>query len=162
MVTYCSGRVRRRCGVHGARGSDATVPARPALQAGWAYADGAGVGAGDDAVRGDEAPAGVGACGACGDATVGAGEAALPESGADPDDPRSVDRQVRGASRVGASGSENRAGGEDMATEAKAGVATTQVYEIYIKAPPEAIWEAITSPEWTVKYGYRGPVEYEL
>lgn len=49
-----------------------------------------------------------------------------------------------------------------MATEAKAGVATTQVYEIYIKAPPEAIWEAITSPEWTVKYGYRGPVEYEL
>jgi uncharacterized protein YndB with AHSA1/START domain len=49
-----------------------------------------------------------------------------------------------------------------MATESKAGVATTQVYEVYIKAPPQAIWEAITSPEWTVKYGYQGASEYEL
>jgi uncharacterized protein YndB with AHSA1/START domain len=48
-----------------------------------------------------------------------------------------------------------------MATEAKAGV-TTQVYEIYIKAEPQAIWEAITSPEWTAKYGYQVPIEYEL
>jgi len=31
---------------------------------------------------------------------------------------------------------------------------TTQVYRVYIKAAPEAIWEAITKPEWTVKYGY--------
>jgi len=43
-----------------------------------------------------------------------------------------------------------------------AGVATTQVYEVYIKAPPQAIWDAITSPEWTKKYGYQGAVEYEL
>jgi uncharacterized protein YndB with AHSA1/START domain len=49
-----------------------------------------------------------------------------------------------------------------MATESKAGIATTQVYEVYIKATPQAIWEAITSPEWTVKYGYQGAVEYEL
>ena len=49
-----------------------------------------------------------------------------------------------------------------MATESKAGVATTQVYEVYIKASPHAIWEAITSPEWTVKYGYQGAVEFEL
>jgi uncharacterized protein YndB with AHSA1/START domain len=28
----------------------------------------------------------------------------------------------------------------------------TQVYRVYIKATPEAIWEAITSPEFTVKY----------
>jgi uncharacterized protein YndB with AHSA1/START domain len=48
-----------------------------------------------------------------------------------------------------------------MATEAKAGIAT-QVYEVYIKASPQAIWEAITSPEWTVKYGYQGAVEYDL
>ena len=39
---------------------------------------------------------------------------------------------------------------------------TTQVYRVYIRATPEAIWEAITSPEWTTRYGYRGPVEYEL
>jgi len=49
-----------------------------------------------------------------------------------------------------------------MATESKAGVATTQVYEVYIKASPQAIWDAITSPEWTVKYGYQGAVEYDL
>ena len=38
-----------------------------------------------------------------------------------------------------------------MATESKAGVATTQVYEVYIKVSPRAIWDAITLPEWTVK-----------
>jgi uncharacterized protein YndB with AHSA1/START domain len=27
---------------------------------------------------------------------------------------------------------------------------------------PQAIWDAITSPEWTQKYGYRAPSEYEL
>lgn len=30
---------------------------------------------------------------------------------------------------------------------------TTQVYEIYIKATPEAIWDAITKPEWNERYG---------
>jgi uncharacterized protein YndB with AHSA1/START domain len=49
-----------------------------------------------------------------------------------------------------------------MATESKTGLATTQVYEVYIKASPQAIWDAITSPEWTVKYGYQGAVDYEL
>jgi uncharacterized protein YndB with AHSA1/START domain len=39
---------------------------------------------------------------------------------------------------------------------------TTQVYQIYIKATPQAIWDAITKPEWTVKYGYQAPVDYEL
>jgi uncharacterized protein YndB with AHSA1/START domain len=39
---------------------------------------------------------------------------------------------------------------------------TTQVYRVYIKATPEAIWEAITTPKWTAKYGYRGRSEYEL
>ena len=48
-----------------------------------------------------------------------------------------------------------------MSADTKAGV-TTQVYEVYIRAAPEAIWEAITSPEWTVKYAYKGAVEYEL
>ena len=48
-----------------------------------------------------------------------------------------------------------------MSTDTKTSV-TTQVYEVYIRAVPQAIWDAITSPEWTVKYGYRGAVEYEL
>ncbi len=38
----------------------------------------------------------------------------------------------------------------------------TQVYRIYIKATPEAIWDAITKPEWTAKYGYRGIADYDL
>lgn len=49
-----------------------------------------------------------------------------------------------------------------MAANAQAGMTTTQVYEIYIKASPQAIWDAITSSEWTTKYGYGGPVEYDL
>ena len=39
---------------------------------------------------------------------------------------------------------------------------TTQVYRVYIKATPQAIWDAITKPEWTQRYGYRGIVDYEL
>jgi uncharacterized protein YndB with AHSA1/START domain len=39
---------------------------------------------------------------------------------------------------------------------------TTQIYEIYIRATPQAIWDAITTPEWTAKYGYGGLVEYDL
>jgi uncharacterized protein YndB with AHSA1/START domain len=31
---------------------------------------------------------------------------------------------------------------------------TTQVYELFVKATPEAIWEAITKPEFTAKYFY--------
>ena len=29
---------------------------------------------------------------------------------------------------------------------------TTQVYQLYIKAAPEAIWDAITTPEFTARY----------
>ena len=39
---------------------------------------------------------------------------------------------------------------------------TTQVYRVYIKATPQAIWDAITQPEWTEKYGYGGRGEYDL
>ena len=39
---------------------------------------------------------------------------------------------------------------------------TTQVYRVYIKATPQAIWDAITKPEWTQRYGYRGAAEYDL
>jgi uncharacterized protein YndB with AHSA1/START domain len=39
---------------------------------------------------------------------------------------------------------------------------TIQVYRVYIKATPQAIWEAITTPEWTVQYGYAPLVDYDL
>jgi uncharacterized protein YndB with AHSA1/START domain len=39
---------------------------------------------------------------------------------------------------------------------------TTQVYRVYIKATPQAIWDAITKPEWTDKYGYQGFAEFDL
>jgi uncharacterized protein YndB with AHSA1/START domain len=45
-----------------------------------------------------------------------------------------------------------------MTTAAKIG--TTQVYRVWIRATPEAIWEAITKPEWTDRYGYGGIAEY--
>ena len=31
-------------------------------------------------------------------------------------------------------------------------IQTTQVYQVFIKATPEAIWDAITKPEFTQKY----------
>jgi uncharacterized protein YndB with AHSA1/START domain len=37
-----------------------------------------------------------------------------------------------------------------------------QVFRIYIEAPIERVWEAITSPEFTTRYGYGGPVEVDL
>jgi len=39
---------------------------------------------------------------------------------------------------------------------------TVQVHRVYIKAPAERIWEAITSPDWTQKFGYRGRADYDL
>jgi uncharacterized protein YndB with AHSA1/START domain len=39
---------------------------------------------------------------------------------------------------------------------------TTQVFEIYINAPPGNVWDAITDPEWNAKYGYRAQSKYEL
>ncbi len=39
---------------------------------------------------------------------------------------------------------------------------TTQVYRVFIKAKPQAIWDAITKSEWTERYGYACPVEYDM
>ncbi|MEO8621466.1 MAG: SRPBCC family protein [bacterium] len=36
------------------------------------------------------------------------------------------------------------------------------MYRVFIKATPEAIWDAITKPEWTERYGYGVRDEYEL
>ena len=34
-------------------------------------------------------------------------------------------------------------------------VQTTQVYQVFIKATPEQIWDAITKPEWTERYFHK-------
>lgn len=39
---------------------------------------------------------------------------------------------------------------------------TTHLFRVYIKAKPQAIWNAITRPEWTQKYGYACRAELEL
>ncbi len=39
---------------------------------------------------------------------------------------------------------------------------TIQIHRIYIRATPQAIWDAITQPEFTRRYGYCTPVEYDL
>lgn len=39
---------------------------------------------------------------------------------------------------------------------------STTVYSIYIDAPAQKIWDAITSSEYSTRYGYAGPVSYEL
>jgi len=39
---------------------------------------------------------------------------------------------------------------------------TTQVYRVWIKASPHAIWDAITKPEWTERYGYTNRADYDL
>ena len=48
-----------------------------------------------------------------------------------------------------------------MTTTDSTDATATQVYRVYIKATPEAIWTAITDPEWTNRYGYTGYTHYE-
>jgi uncharacterized protein YndB with AHSA1/START domain len=38
---------------------------------------------------------------------------------------------------------------------------TTQVCRVYIKTPPRDVWDAITRPEWTERYGGER-VEFDL
>ena len=49
-----------------------------------------------------------------------------------------------------------------MSTSATETGTTTQVYRIFIRATPQKIWEAITTPEWTERFGYGLRDEYEL
>jgi uncharacterized protein YndB with AHSA1/START domain len=49
-----------------------------------------------------------------------------------------------------------------MTATTKIRVVTTQVYQVYIKATPEAIWDAITKPERAQSYGYADRVDYDL
>jgi len=47
-----------------------------------------------------------------------------------------------------------------MTTEAAS--TTVQVHRVYIRASPQAVWDAITTPEWNERYGYGGVSEYDL
>ena len=38
-------------------------------------------------------------------------------------------------------------------------VTTTQVYQLFIKATPELVWDAITKPEFTTRYFFASRVE---
>jgi uncharacterized protein YndB with AHSA1/START domain len=40
-------------------------------------------------------------------------------------------------------------------------VETTQVYQVFVKATPEQVWQAITDPEFTSKYFYASRVSFE-
>ena len=48
------------------------------------------------------------------------------------------------------------------ATATAEAVKTVQQYKSYIKATPQAVWDALTKPEWTKRYGYAPLVEFEL
>jgi uncharacterized protein YndB with AHSA1/START domain len=39
-------------------------------------------------------------------------------------------------------------------------IQTTQVYQVFIKATPEQIWEAMVNPEFTQKYFYASRIEF--
>src|SRR6185369_1964495 len=154
---------RRRPRVQSVGGSDATVSARPAVRAGRPHADGTGIGAGNDPLRRHEASPHPRTGGPDRHAAERPGKAPLPQPGAHPADARPLDRQVQRASRLGARGTQTRVGEDEMTTTTMAAKnATTQIYRVWIKATPEAIWDAITRPEFAKRYGYCVPIDIDL
>jgi uncharacterized protein YndB with AHSA1/START domain len=51
---------------------------------------------------------------------------------------------------------------ETSMTSANGSTPGTSVYTVYIRATPEAIFDAITNPDQTEKWGYGGRAEYDL
>jgi uncharacterized protein YndB with AHSA1/START domain len=49
-----------------------------------------------------------------------------------------------------------------MTGTAPTNASTTQIYRVFIRATPQAIWDAITKPEWTQRFGYGLREDYEL
>jgi uncharacterized protein YndB with AHSA1/START domain len=39
---------------------------------------------------------------------------------------------------------------------------TTKVYRVFIKAPIDKVWAAVTDPEWNSRYGYHCRADYDL
>jgi uncharacterized protein YndB with AHSA1/START domain len=50
-----------------------------------------------------------------------------------------------------------------MTTTAATDVSTTtQIYRVFIRATPQKIWDAITKPEWTQRFGYGLKDDYDM
>jgi hypothetical protein len=73
-------------------------------------------------------------------------EAPLPEPGADPSGARPLDQQVRRAGR--------RCDVRHQGTLESPMDTIDHVYSVYIKAPPDRVWRAITDGNETVRYYY--------
>src|SRR5262249_36498126 len=113
----------------------------------------AGVGSRDDPLRRDEASAGAGGGGSGRHPPVGTGEAALPQPGSDPAHPRPLDQQIHRGSGVDSRRPEAHAGGRAMTRQ------STQLYQVFIKASADRIWEAITKPEYSALYFHGARIE---
>ncbi len=48
-----------------------------------------------------------------------------------------------------------------MTTQQQTATRTVHVYQVFIKASQQAIWDAITQPDWIERYGYAAHAEYE-
>ena len=49
-----------------------------------------------------------------------------------------------------------------MTNTTQTGQTTVTVHRIYIKAPIQQVWDAITDPAWNGRYGYGAPSDYDL
>ena len=49
-----------------------------------------------------------------------------------------------------------------MTSKTATGTRTVQVHRVYIKASAQAVWDAITSPEWNHRYAFKTVGEYDL
>jgi len=47
-------------------------------------------------------------------------------------------------------------------TTTETGTRTVQVHRVYIKATPQAVWDAITDPKWNGRYAFKAASEYDL
>src|SRR5215469_13082140 len=68
-----------------------------------------------------------------------------------------MDGQIPGAARRGPARPQKSCGGNDMTMTAA--VTGTQVYQMYINAPQQRVWEAITTPEIVATYFHGAQVE---
>src|SRR5262249_35062735 len=154
-AAYCGGRARGRPRVQPPRRSDPPAPARPPLHGARADARGARSRPRHDALRRHEAPASPRRRRARHDDPGRPGEAPLPQPGADPVDPRPLDRQVHRAASLCARRAQDTTGGNRMSTVAQREL----TYAYFLKASPEQVWEAITNPELTKQYFFGSMVD---
>src|SRR5687768_397480 len=122
------------------------------------------MGARDDPLRGHETSEGAGGSRPRHHAARRAREAALPQRRTDPSNSRPLDRQVSGTPVVSIGGPQEHTGSNkqrEPEMESKKD-SVTHMHEIYIRASAQAIWDAITDPDWNGKYGYQAVSEYEL